>query len=110
MHYARCHDLLLLFHSQKVLILMNSIISTISILDTLNYANNVCDTKGPVHMGSQVSSPTNVSKYQHGGRVPTFEPQETIEIWLIIIEIGSQLLNANILAGLVSRVESRCFA
>ena len=31
----------------------------------------------PLHIGSQVLSPTHVSKYQHGGKVPTFEPQET---------------------------------
>ena len=39
--------------------------------------------------GSQVPSPTHVSKSQHGGKVPTFEPQETIKIWLIIIKVGS---------------------
>ena len=34
-------------------------------------------------MGSQV--PLHVNKPQHGGKAPTFEPQETIKIWLIII-------------------------
>ena len=28
---------------------------------------------------SQVSSPTHASKSQNGGKVPTFEPQETIK-------------------------------
>jgi hypothetical protein len=44
---------------------------------------------GLVHMGSQVPSPSHVSKSQHGGKVPTFEPQETIQIWLISIKVGS---------------------
>ena len=35
-----------------------------------------------------VPSPTHVSKSQHGGKVPTFEPQETIKIWLIIFKAG----------------------
>jgi hypothetical protein len=39
--------------------------------------------------GSQVSSPTHVTKSQHGGKVPTFELQEIIRIWLTIIKIGS---------------------
>jgi hypothetical protein len=30
-------------------------------------------------------------KIQHGVKLPTFEPQETIEIWLIIIKVGSWL-------------------
>ena len=34
---------------------------------------------------SQVPSPTHVSKSQHEGIVPTSEPQETINIWLIVI-------------------------
>jgi hypothetical protein len=34
---------------------------------------------GLVHMGSQVPSPTYDSKSQHGGKVPTFEAQETIK-------------------------------
>ena len=46
---------------------------------------------GMVHMGSQVPSPTHVSKSQHGGKVPPFELQETIETWLIIIKIWSKL-------------------
>ena len=40
-------------------------------------------------MGSQVPSPTHVSKSHYGGKVPTFEPQETIEVWLMIIKVGS---------------------
>ena len=37
---------------------------------------------------SQVPSPTHVIKSQHGDRVPTFEPQEIIRIWLTIIKTG----------------------
>ena len=37
-------------------------------------------------MGFQVPSPTHVSKSQHGGKVPTFQSQKTIQIWLIIIK------------------------
>ena len=40
---------------------------------------------GSAHMGSQVPILTHVSKSQHGGKVPTFEPQATIEMWLIFI-------------------------
>ena len=39
-------------------------------------------------MGSQVPSSTHVSNSQHGGKVLTFEPQETIRIRFIIIEVG----------------------
>ena len=35
-----------------------------------------------------VPSPTYVSKSQHGGKVPTFEFQETIKIWFIFIEVS----------------------
>jgi hypothetical protein len=35
--------------------------------------------KGPVHMGSQVPSPTHVSKSQYGENVPTFELQTSIK-------------------------------
>ena len=61
---------------------------------------------GLVHMGSQVPSPTHVSKSQHGGKVPTFEPQETIDIWLTIIKVRSSLFHANIFVGLGLRVGS----
>ena len=61
---------------------------------------------GPVHMVSQVSSLTHVSKSQHGGKVPTFEPQENIKIWLIIIKVGSWLFYAEIFTGLALRVGS----
>ena len=40
-------------------------------------------------MGSQVPSHSHVNKSQHGDKVPTFEPQETIKIWLIIINVWS---------------------
>ena len=68
---------------------------------------------GPVHMGSQVPSPnshfplpTDVRKSQQGCKVPTFESQETIKIWLIIMKVGSWLFYAWIFAWLVSRVGS----
>jgi hypothetical protein len=37
----------------------------------------------------------------HGGKVPTFEPQETIKIWLITIKVGSCLFYSKKLVGLV---------
>jgi hypothetical protein len=51
-----------------------------------------------------VSSP----KSQHGGKVPTFEPQESTKIWLIVIKIESLIFYAKVLMGLVLRVGS-CF-
>ena len=39
-------------------------------------------------MGFQVPNSTHVSKSQHGGKVPTLEPQETIEMRLIITKVG----------------------
>ena len=39
--------------------------------------------------GSQVASPTHVSKSQHGGKVATCEPQVITKIWLNIIEVIS---------------------
>ena len=53
-------------------------------------------------MGSQVPS----TKSQHGGKVPTFESQETIKIWLIIMKVGSWLFYGQIFLGLVLRVGS----
>ena len=50
---------------------------------------------GLVHIGSQVQSPIYVSKSQHGGKVPTFEPQETIQTWYKIIKVGSLIFYAN---------------
>ena len=41
------------------------------------------------YLGIQVLSPTHVSKSQHEGKVPTFEPQETIKTRLIIIKAQS---------------------
>ena len=52
------------------------------------------------------SKSTHESKSQHGGRGPTFEPQETIKIWFILIKIKSSLFYANQLMGLVLRVGS----
>ena len=48
--------------------------------------------------GSQVPSPTRVSKSQHGGEVPTCELQAIIKIWLIIIKVRSWLFYAKIFA------------
>ena len=43
-----------------------------------------------------VLSPTYVRKPQHEGKVPTFVPQESIKIWLIIIKFEFILyLNKN---------------
>ena len=61
---------------------------------------------GLIHMGSQVPSPIHVSESQHGGKVPTFEPQETIKIWLSIIKVGSWSFYAKTFTGLVLRVGS----
>jgi hypothetical protein len=56
-------------------------------------------------MGSQISSPTYVSKSQHGGKFPTFEPHNTIKIWLIIIESDLDYFMQNINGiGVESRV------
>ena len=54
--------------------------------------------KGHVHMGSQVPSPES--------QVLTFEPQATIEIWVINIKVGSWLFYAKVFAGLVVTVGS----
>ena len=59
-------------------------------------------------MGSQVPSPTHVSKSQHGGKVPTFEPRETTKLWLIVVRIGFLIFYAKVFTGLVLRVGS-CF-
>jgi hypothetical protein len=46
--------------------------------------------RSQVRAGSHgVPSPTHDSKSQHVVEAPTFEPQETIKIWLIIIKVGS---------------------
>jgi hypothetical protein len=47
-----------------------------------------------------VPNPTHVSKSKHGGNLPTFEPQETINV-------GCWLVYAKSLAGLVLKVGSR---
>jgi hypothetical protein len=54
---------------------------------------------GPVYMGSQVPGPTHVSKSQHGGKVPTFEPQETIKIWCICIKAWILIILCNNILG-----------
>ena len=47
--------------------------------------------KGPVHMGSQVPSPTHVSEVsQHGGEVPVFELKILLDLlttikWIIVV-------------------------
>ena len=50
---------------------------------------------------SQVPSPTHVSKSQHGDKVPIFEPQESISIWLIIIKFRSWLFYAKIFTDVI---------
>ena len=37
--------------------------------------------------GVLIPRSTHVSKSQHEGKIPTFEPQETVEIWLITIKV-----------------------
>ena len=39
-------------------------------------------------LNTWVPRPTHASKSQHRGKVPTFEPHETIQIWLISIKVG----------------------
>ena len=46
---------------------------------------------GPVHTKSQVSGTTCVSKSQHGGKVPNYEPQVMIKIWLNVVNDESRL-------------------
>jgi hypothetical protein len=55
---------------------------------------------------SQVPRPTHVSKSRHGGKTPTFEPQETIQMWLIVVKVGSWLVDAKIFVGRVLRLGS----
>jgi hypothetical protein len=60
-------------------------------------------------MGSRLPNATLVSKFQHGGKVPTFEPQETLKIylWFTFIEVGSCLFYAkHTFSELVLRVGS----
>ena len=51
-------------------------------------------------------SPTHVRKPRHGGKVPIFQSQETIEVWLIFIRAGCWLFDAGKFTGFVSRVGS----
>ena len=55
----------------------------------LSTSNKGREAKGRETLHAQVPSPAHVSKSQHGGQVPTFEPQETIEMWFTFIEVGS---------------------
>jgi hypothetical protein len=50
---------------------------------------------------------TNVSKSQHGGKVPKSRPQETIEIWELFMKVGSWLFYEKAFSRLVLRVGSR---
>ena len=59
------------------------------------------------YVESQVPSPTYISKSQHGGKVPIFEPQEIIKIWLVIIKGRSWLFYAKNFTRLVLTVGSR---
>ena len=67
-------------------------------LSFINYcANNIehcqedlCIWYGtmPIYLPT-LGTPTHVSKSQHGGKVPTCEPQVTTKIWLIITKFKS---------------------
>ena len=67
--------------------------------------DDVLDLRANSH---RVSSPnsTHVSKFQHGGKVPTFEPQNTIKIWSILIKGRILIILCNMFAGLVFKVGS----
>ena len=56
-----------------------------------------------IHMGSQVPLMLTSPNMEV---VLTFEPQETIKIWLVIIKVGLWLFYAKIFTGLVLRVGS----
>ena len=47
-----------------------------------------------VYMGSQVSSPTHLSKSPHGGKVPTCEPKKSTKVQLMSIKVKSLLFYA----------------
>ena len=49
-----------------------------------------------------VPSPSHVSKSQHGGKAPTFQPQETNKIWFIFIKVGIWLFYAKKLKLILS--------
>ena len=55
--------------------------------------NSILFSEGGSHW---VPSPTHVSKYQHGGKVPTFEPQYIMKTWLNIIKVESLLFDVQI--------------
>ena len=52
------------------------------------------------------SPPLMLASTNMEAKVPTFEPQDTIKIWLIVIKVGSWLLYAKVYAGLVLWVGS----
>jgi hypothetical protein len=58
-------------------------------------------------MGSQVPSPTHVSKSQHGGEDPTFEAKGTVKVWSIIIEVISLIILSKNICGIC--VEGRVY-
>ena len=73
------------------------------LLNTTNHTSSL------LRVSSQgVPSPTQFDNFQHGGKVPTFEPQETFKIWLLIINIGSGVIYAKIFAGIVFMI-GPCF-
>jgi hypothetical protein len=49
-------------------------------------------------------SSTPLSKFQHGGKVPTFKPQEIIEIWFIFIKVESWLFHEKKLVKLALKL------
>ena len=48
-----------------------------------------CSFSWSIHMGSQISSLMS----QHEGTIPTFEPQEPIQVWFDLFEIWSSNLD-----------------
>jgi hypothetical protein len=54
---------------------------------------------GLVHKGSQFPSPTHISKSQHGGKAPTFEPREITRFRSMFICIRFWLFHAKQIIG-----------
>jgi hypothetical protein len=52
------------------------------------------------------SPPLMLASTNMEAKVPTFEPQDIIKIWLIVIQVEPRLLYTKVFAGLVLRVGS----
>ena len=50
------------------------------------------ECEGRFTWGPKSQVPLMLAKSQHGGKAPTFEPQETIKMWFILIEVGRILI------------------